>query len=136
MTMKRIFSRLVVISLLLTMLPMTAIATEDVPQLVDGYYEIYTADHLYWFAAEVNGGNNTINGKLMADIEVNENVVTSDCSLNGDGSSFRIWIPIGTNNTKTYNGTFDGNKKAFLDCITILLLIISDYLDVLAIRVW
>ena len=38
----------------------------EAAQLVDGVYELYTANHLYWFAQEVNGGNTTINGKLMA----------------------------------------------------------------------
>ena len=113
--MKRFTSFLVVISMLLAMLPMVASATDDVPQLVDGYYEIYNADQLYWFAARVNGGDNAINGKLMADIVVNENVLTADGELNGDGSNFRVWTLIGYYNSYAdyaeYNGTFDGNGK-------------------------
>ena len=75
------------------------------PQLVDGYYEIHTADQLYWFADQVNGGSTSINGKLMADIVVNENV------LNGEGTEFRAWTPIG-NMDHLYAGTFDGNGKS------------------------
>jgi len=38
----------------------------------DGYYEIDNAGKLYWFAGQVRGGNKAINGKLTADIVVNE----------------------------------------------------------------
>ena len=60
----------------------------------EGYYEIDNAGKLFWFAAEVNGGNTEINGKLMTDIDL-EN---------------RPWTPIG-NSSNRYNGTFDGNGK-------------------------
>ncbi|MBQ8717664.1 MAG: leucine-rich repeat protein, partial [Clostridia bacterium] len=59
-----------------------------------GYYEIDNAGKLFWFAAEVNGGNTEINGKLMTDIDL-EN---------------RPWTPIG-NSSNRYNGIFDGNGK-------------------------
>lgn len=69
----------------------------------DGYYEIGNAGQLYWFAAEVNGGNGSINGKLTADIDLES----------------RIWYPIGVyddavdaNGTTVqiaYKGTIDGN---------------------------
>lgn len=80
----------------------------------DGYYEIYNADQLYWFAEQVNSGNNAINGRLMADVVVNANVLTADGKLNGDGSSFRQWTPIGWLESDTelaYAGTFNGNNK-------------------------
>ena len=76
----------------------------------DGYYEISTADELYAFAAAVNGGNRAINGKLTANIVVNQNMLTSDGDLNGDGSDFRAWIPINNSNINGYNGTFDGGE--------------------------
>ena len=76
----------------------------------DGYYEISTADELYAFAAAVNGGNRAINGKLTANIVVNQNMLTSDGDLNGDGSDFRAWIPINNSNIHGYNGTFDGGE--------------------------
>ena len=128
---KRVLSVILSICMVLSMLPANVMAvdwpevpvkstqsvrgTTDAPQLVDGYYEIYNADQLYWFAAKVNGGNTSINGKLMADIVVNENVMNADGTLNGDGSNFRVWTPIGYyisySDRAEYSGTFDGNGK-------------------------
>ena len=62
--------------------------------LVDGYYQIGTAQDLKDFAALVNAGSNTINGKLTANIDL-------------QGSSSNQWTPIG-NSTYPFNGTFDG----------------------------
>ena len=73
----------------------------------DGYYEIADAGHLYWFAQQVNSGENTINAVLTANIVVNTSVLTADGSLSDNNSTFRVWTPIG-NNSKTYMGTFDG----------------------------
>lgn len=75
----------------------------------DDYYDIGTADELYAFAAAVNRGNGAINGELTADITVNENVLTEDGELNGDGSNFRVWTPIGKG-IHIYKGTFDGGE--------------------------
>ena len=81
----------------------------------NGYYEIGTADELYAFAAAVNGGNNAINGELTDNIVVNENVLTEDGELSGNGDSFRIWTPIGYQasyeESVTYIGMFEGNGK-------------------------
>ena len=80
----------------------------------DGAYEIGTADELYAFAAAVNGGNIAINGELIANITVNENVISENGTLNGDGSNFRAWAPIGYFNSNTdfvrYVGSFDGGN--------------------------
>ena len=125
MKMKRVLSFFMILCMVLTMLPANVLAVEwpeaatraqlpqrgtDAAQLVDGYYEIYTADQLYWFAEQVNSGNNSINGKLMNDIVVNENVLKEDGTLNGDGSNFRVWTPIGTQEN-WYRGDFLGNGK-------------------------
>ncbi len=71
----------------------------------EDYYEIYTATQLKWFRDLVNGtltetaGNNNANGKLMADIDLNN----------------EPWTPIGQNGTlddvyvPSYMGYFDGN---------------------------
>ena len=80
----------------------------DALQLVDGYYEIYTADQLYWFAEQVNSGNTSIDGKLMADIAINKNLLKADGTFNS--GKWRNWIPIG-NSSNQYTGTFDGNSK-------------------------
>ena len=73
-----------------------------------GYYGISSAEELYGFAAKVNGGSTSINGVLTADIVVNDSVLNAAGSLNGDGSNFTAWTPIGTESHK-YAGTFDGN---------------------------
>ncbi|MEE0899046.1 MAG: hypothetical protein U0L88_15670, partial [Acutalibacteraceae bacterium] len=73
----------------------------------DGAYEIGNADELYAFAAAVNGGNTAINGELTANIVVNQNVLKDDGTLNGDGSNFRVWTPIGIG--LGFMGIFDGN---------------------------
>lgn len=115
MKLKRYLSILMALCMVLTLLPVGTLATEaeGEPELVDGYYEIYTADQLYWFAEQVNAGNTAINGRLMADIVVNEEVLDDYGYLNGDGSEFREWTPIGYYNYgddyALYEGIFDGN---------------------------
>ena len=76
----------------------------------DGYYEIANAGNLYWFAQQVNSGNTAINGELTADIVVNENVLDENGDLNGDGSNFRVWTPIGYEHGGEYIGNFDGGN--------------------------
>jgi predicted nucleic acid-binding Zn-ribbon protein len=77
----------------------------------DGYYDIGTADEMYAFAALVNGGNTKIDGELTADITVNTAVLKADGTLNGDGSAFRVWTPIGGKGVSSYGGDFEGNGK-------------------------
>ena len=72
----------------------------------DGYYVISTAAELYGFAELVNGGTTSANAVLTANIEVNENVLKADGTLNGTPTY--SWTPIGTF-SKKYTGTFDGN---------------------------
>ena len=83
----------------------------------EGCYEISNAGQLYWFMEKVNAGDNTINGVLTANIVVNKNVLAEDGTLNGDGTNFRAWFPIGywhdcdgdgANETIVFSGTFDG----------------------------
>ena len=70
------------------------------PAYVDGVYEIANAAQLKWFAAKVNGGDNAINGKLVADIDLNNATWTAIGSYCPDGDS---------NASLFYRGTFDGN---------------------------
>ncbi len=65
-----------------------------IPEYSDGYYLIGTVGELYWFADYVNY-ENFADARLIADITVNENVLTEDGELNGDGSDFLEWTPIG-----------------------------------------
>ncbi|MBO7432258.1 MAG: hypothetical protein J6U13_00750, partial [Salinivirgaceae bacterium] len=69
-----------------------------------GYYAISNSGELYWFANEVNSGNNTINAVLTADIEVNKNLLNDDGTVNGTPTN---WAPIGS--FYDFRGTFDGN---------------------------
>ncbi len=66
-------------------------------ELVNGYYQIKTADNLFWFAEYVNTIDRTASAKLMNDIDL-EN---------------RPWTPIGTTGESSHNfrGHFDGNGK-------------------------
>lgn len=77
-------------------------------------YQISTAAELYWFAALVNGDTNAPEvssenkgacATLTADITVNKDVLNYYGTLNGNGSGFETWKPIGYSG---YEGTFDG----------------------------
>ena len=77
----------------------------------EGYYEISNAGQLYWFAKQVNNGNSSIHGKLMADIVVNPGSYAADGSYTPvNGEAVRAWTPIG-NEDVAYSGIFDGNYK-------------------------
>ena len=79
------------------------------PVNVDGVYQISNAGQLYWFAEKVNSGETAINGKLTANITVNENVLVNGELNSNKVSSFRTWTPIG-NADNRYSGTFDGGN--------------------------
>lgn len=78
----------------------------------DGCYQIETADHLYGFAALVNGTlestdrNKTACGILVKDITVNEGVLDEDGALKADEDDLAPWTPI-----MSFGGKFDGNGK-------------------------
>ena len=82
----------------------------------DGYYEISTAEALAWFAYQVNlKGNNEINGRLTADIDLFGGTYTdntyNETTNNIDDAV--IWIPLGNLSstlTAGYCGIFDGNQ--------------------------
>ena len=79
------------------------------PALSNGFYQISTPGELFWFAAEVNSGNTAINGKLVANIVVNDDVLANDGkSLKYNAIQYVTWTPIG-NSTHRYSGIFDGN---------------------------
>ena len=101
MKTKRFLGVLLTLAMIIGLLPITASAADNITVTIDigasitlqdadsdGYYDIGTADELYAFAATVNGGNTSINGELTASITVNEDVLTEDGNLNGDGSDF------------------------------------------------
>lgn len=80
----------------------------------DGYYEIGNAGKLYWFAQQINSGNNNnIKAVLTADITVNKGENTGDvANCNGTKADGWIdWVPIGGNATGyKYTGIFDGKN--------------------------
>ncbi len=76
------------------------------PEQKNGVYQIGSAEELYGFAKLVNGGETNANAVLTKDIVLNEKVLDEKGNLNGDGSSFTKWTPIGDNTP--YTGTFDG----------------------------
>ena len=80
----------------------------------DGYYEIGNAGKLYWFAQQINSGNNNnIKAVLTADITVNKGENTGDvANCNGTKADGWIdWVPIGYNATGyKYTGIFDGKN--------------------------
>ena len=71
-----------------------------------GVYEICNAGQLYWFAEQVNAGQGDINGQLMADIFLNDNLYDDNGNLRDD---LRVWTPIG-NGDAVYYGVFDGQN--------------------------
>lgn len=78
----------------------------------DNAYEISNAGQLYWFASQVNGGNNQINGVLTCDITVNPGVFDSDGNYTPvSAETPRQWTPIG-NSSKYFKGNFDGRSFA------------------------
>ena len=86
------------------------------PEQKNGVYQISSAGELYWFAGLVNGDttiigtetqkNTAASAVLTEDIVLNKKVLDEKGNLNGDGSSFTKWTPIGDNTP--YTGTFDG----------------------------
>ena len=88
---------------------------ESATQDASGTYQINNAGQLYWFAGLVNGTltdgtakNPAANAVLTENITINSNVLDDNGALNGDGSGFTQWTPIGTNYNNRYTGTFDG----------------------------
>lgn len=71
----------------------------------NGYYEIANASQLYWFAEEINSGRTTINGRLVANIIVNDSSNVYGSTYESDIESYKKWKSI----SSEYNGTFDGN---------------------------
>ena len=73
----------------------------ELNQNSDGFYLISTADELRLFASMVNSGQTSINGRLTADIELNN---TTGWENWGNTPPANSWTPIGD----YFTGTFDG----------------------------
>jgi len=115
----KLISILLVMAMLLSMAPLTVLAAENLTDTTtsvtlkdadgNGLYEIGTAAELYAFANLVNAGNTSVSVELTADITLNENVLKEDGTLNGDGTNFTPWVPIG-GSENNFAGVFDGKK--------------------------
>ena len=75
---------------------------------MDQVYEISNAGQLYWFAAQVNGGNTAINGILTKNITVNSSATFTEEGTTA--TNVRAWTPLGTYSSP-FTGVFDGNNK-------------------------
>lgn len=78
------------------------ILQDEAPDLVDGVYQLSTADQVVWFANQVNAlKNDTINGILLNDIDL---------------SDAEAFVPIGAIPLTSYKGIFNGDgHKVNLD---------------------
>lgn len=99
---------------------MASLAFADAPEITptlpdtddDGCYQIESADHLYGFAALINGKlegterDKSACGILVKDITVNEDVLDEDGTLKADEDDLAPWTPI-----MSFSGKFDGNGK-------------------------
>ena len=72
-----------------------------------GFYLISTADELRLFASMVNSGQRSINGKLTADIELND--TTNWTSWNESTAPANSWTPIGNSWENQFTGILDGD---------------------------
>ena len=74
-------------------------------------YQIGTAEDLYRFARTVNDDDNAAAWAILTDdIVLNDDVLNDDGRLNGEGSDFEQWTPIGKDSASSYKGTFDGQN--------------------------
>lgn len=93
-TVSRLWAAILAFLLVTGLCPAAVFAQDpqtDAPWAIDGVYQIGTADELFWFASQVNGGSSEIDAVLTGDIDL-EN---------------RDWTAIG-NYDNPYSGTFDG----------------------------
>ncbi len=69
-------------------------------------YRLCTAEHLIWFAEQVNGGL-SIHAILTADIALNDTVGWENWATIPPPN---MWTPMGTGPTNRFIGSFDGNN--------------------------
>lgn len=69
---------------------------QPAPLAKDGYYEISNVGQFFWFAAQVNIHNPSINGRIMAPLDISASLTES-------------WNPMGTAEYP-YSGIFDGGN--------------------------
>lgn len=94
--------------------------TEPSATVIDGmtFYQLDSADDLYWFAEQVNEYDNlTINAVLTADIVINEDLMSKitiaedGTATVNEGETVSFWTPVKyfkNSDTVGYAGIFDG----------------------------
>ena len=93
--------------MLISMLPgMAAFAENAAPELINGFYQLDSADDLFWFADEVNGGEKDLNAVLTADVDLGGKAWTPI----GAGYDYFDNSGYGIIADSAYNGTFDGKN--------------------------
>lgn len=102
MNKKRLTSLFLSLCMLLGMFTAVAAESGAAPELVDGAYLIDSAEDMFWFASEVNGGNRTANAVLEDDIDLGGEQWTPI----GAGYDYKN---LGIDGSSAYYGTFDGN---------------------------
>lgn len=81
----------------------TAFASDE-PELINGAYQIESAEDLVWFAEKVNGGDRTANAVLNSDIDLENKNWTPI----GNGYNYINNNGYGIDDDTAYNGIFDG----------------------------
>ena len=91
--------------------------TPQMPKLVDGCYEIGSAEELYGFAQWSNESltSESLCVKIVNDIELNSKVLTADFALNGKESDFALWTPI-----NYFKGTLDGQNHVISGLVVVV----------------
>jgi len=93
----------------------------DVPEQVNGVYQISNAVELFWFAGLVNGDERVCTNGVTKNRSAKA-VLTNDIIINGEASILNanrdgldvsydnlvLWTPIGLSSSYSYAGTFDG----------------------------
>lgn len=85
----------------------TAFASDE-PELINGAYQIESAEDLVWFAEKVNGGDRTANAVLNSDIDLENQNWTPI----GNGYNYINNNGYGIDDNTAYNGIFDGKDHS------------------------
>lgn len=112
--MKKAFSMLLMLVLLLGMLPVSALAADD-PQKVDGVYQIGTAAEMMWLVDQVNNGNGKLDVKLTADITLPQD--WPGIGIRGDDRDVPNVPFSGTFDGDGHTVTFNDSKNGLFVCV-------------------
>ena len=94
----------------------TCLLPEDMPEVINGVYQIDSADDLFWFAGLVNGDSSVCRGRIIQDNSAKAvltcDIVINDGNVAGCGGAkadgWKEWVPIG-NVKSAFAGELDGD---------------------------